>query len=69
MRTLDAIGHFKNKASLAKAFTPPLTRGAISQWGEVVPRGRAFELESITQGKLKVDFSLYEQSEQPKSAA
>ncbi len=70
MKTQDAINYFKTKAALAKAFNPPLTRGAITFWADDgrVPRGRAFELQMITKGELKVDLSLYE-NDQAKSAA
>lgn len=70
MKTQDAIDYFKTKAALAKAFTPPLTRGAITHWSNDghLPRGRAFELQLITKGKLKVDLSVYE-TEHPKTAA
>jgi transcriptional repressor of cell division inhibition gene dicB len=37
-----------------------LSSGAISQWGEVVPEGQAYKLESLTKGRLKVDSSLYQ---------
>lgn len=37
-----------------------VTVGAISQWGDVLPEGKAYKLESISNGKLKVDPSLYE---------
>lgn len=70
MRTSDAVSYFGGKSKLAQAFTPPLTKGSITHWSNDgrVPRGRAFELQLITKGALKVDLSLYE-SDQPKSAA
>ena len=37
-----------------------ITRGAVSQWGDVVPEGNAYKLESLTKGKLKADPKLYE---------
>ena len=37
-----------------------LSSGAISQWGEVVPEGQAYKLESLTKGRLKVDPTLYQ---------
>lgn len=66
MKTQDAVAFFGTKIALANAFTPPLTKGAVSNWGDVIPRGRAFELQNMTNGKLKVDPSLYQK---PKNAA
>lgn len=33
---------------------------AVAKWGEVVPRGSAYQLEVVTDGKLKVDRSVYD---------
>lgn len=70
MKTSDAVSYFGSKSKLAKAFSPPLSKGSITHWTNDgrVPRGRAFELQMITKGALKVDLSLYE-NDQPKSAA
>ncbi|HHS9742151.1 TPA: Cro/CI family transcriptional regulator [Raoultella ornithinolytica] len=32
---------------------------AVSNWGTVIPKGAALELEKITNGALKCDLSLY----------
>lgn len=32
---------------------------AVSNWGEIIPKGAALELEKITNGALKCDLSLY----------
>lgn len=53
MKTETAIKHFGSKAIMSKKLG--ITSQAISQWGEYVPLGRAFQIESITKGKLKVD--------------
>lgn len=58
MLTNDAVKYFGSKKKLADALG--LHRSAISNWPDVVPRGRAFEIESVTDGKLKVDPSLYQ---------
>lgn len=70
MKTSDAVSYFGGKSKLAQAFTPPLTKGSITHWSNDgrVPRGRAFELQLITKGKLKVDISVYE-TDHPKTAA
>lgn len=57
MLTIDAVKHFRTKSALARALG--LTKGAITFWGDVVPRGRAFELQVLTGGALRVDETLY----------
>jgi len=57
MHTEIAIQHFGSKAALARALgiKPP----SVYDWGELVPLGRAYELQAITQGALQVDRALY----------
>lgn len=52
MTTSDAIKHFGKKIDLARALG--LSPSAITQWGETVPIRRQYELERLTEGKLKV---------------
>jgi len=52
MKTKDAISHFGNKLKLAEALS--VTKSAISQWGEDVPELRAYQIERLTGGELKV---------------
>lgn len=33
---------------------------AVSNWGLIIPKGAALELEKITNGALKCDLSLYQ---------
>ncbi len=68
MKTQTAIDYYKTKVALAKAVG--LTRGAITHWANdgFVPIGRAYQLQLITEGKLKVDLSVYEDN-QPQTAA
>lgn len=68
MKTQTAIDYYKTKAALAKALG--LTRGAITHWSNdgFVPMGRAYQLQLITGGALKVDPSVYE-GNQPQTAA
>jgi DNA-binding transcriptional regulator YdaS (Cro superfamily) len=55
----DAIKYFGSKAKLAEALG--VNRSAISNWkGDLVPRWRAYELERITQGELRLDPTLYQ---------
>lgn len=43
-------------------------KSAVSNWGEVIPEGVAYKLESWTRGDLKVDPRLYG-NEKPAQAA
>lgn len=67
MRKTDVISHFKTAAAVAVALG--ITPEAVIQWGDVIPRGRAFELAALTGGALSVDLSLYEKSSGPTAAA
>lgn len=33
---------------------------SVSMWPDPIPKGRAYELQTLTDGKLKVDPALYE---------
>lgn len=63
----DVIAYFGSATEVVKQLTN-LSHGAVSQWEEVIPMGRAYEIQTITNGKLQVDLSLYNRK-QPKSAA
>lgn len=59
MRKSDAINHFGGVKPLATKLG--VTDVAIYRWkDDLVPKGRAYELEKLTKGKLKVDLSLYQ---------
>jgi hypothetical protein len=53
----DAKKHFGSLEAIAQSLG--ITRSAVSQWPERVPRGAAYELQHITGGKLRVKPSLY----------
>lgn len=54
MRKKDVVEHFGTQKAVAEALG--LTEAAISAWDEdEIPRGRAFELQVLTGGKLRVD--------------
>ncbi|RCN55775.1 Cro/CI family transcriptional regulator [Acidiferrobacter thiooxydans] len=53
MRTKDAIKQFRTAVALARALG--CTPQAIYQWGERVPKLRAYQIELLTKGQLKVD--------------
>ena len=57
MRKADAVAHFGNQRKLAAALG--ITEQAVALWNEIIPEGRAYQLESITHGKLKVQPSAY----------
>jgi len=51
MKTKDAIEHFGSVTNLAEALK--ISQPAVSQWGEFVPEGRAFQLQVMTAGLLQ----------------
>lgn len=56
----DAIRHFKSKMALARALG--VTRQAVQGWARKrspLPIDRAFQVQDLTKGKLKVNFDLY----------
>jgi transcriptional repressor of cell division inhibition gene dicB len=53
MKTSDAIQFYKSKSLVAKALG--ISKAAVSLWGDEVPKLRAYELERLTDGALKVD--------------
>lgn len=58
MRTADVLNLFGGNSAATKALCLKST-GTISNWGPIVPRGMAFELQHITGGLLSVDLSCY----------
>lgn len=57
MLTNDAVNFYGTRTKLADALG--INKSAISNWGTVVPKGRAYELEKITHGKLRVNPDFY----------
>lgn len=51
MKKQKAIEHFGSETKIAKALG--ITKGAVNQWGEYIPWGRACEIALLTKGKLK----------------
>jgi DNA-binding transcriptional regulator YdaS (Cro superfamily) len=51
MKKLDAIKYFGGISKLAAALN--VSPSSASQWGEYIPKGRAYEIEIKTGGKLK----------------
>ena len=46
----EAIKYFGSQTNLAKKLK--INQAAVSQWGELVPPLRAYEIERLTKGKL-----------------
>ncbi|WDL80814.1 Cro/Cl family transcriptional regulator [Aeromonas bestiarum] len=53
MKKIDAIDHFGGANKLAQALG--CKPQAISQWSDLVPQGRAYQIEVLTGGKLKAN--------------
>lgn len=51
MRKTDVVKHFGSQKAVAEALG--LTEAAISAWDDDIPKGRAYELQVLTGGKLK----------------
>jgi len=53
MKKQDAIEHFGDAVKLAKALG--ISKQAVYKWPDVVPEGRQYQLEIVTQGKLQAE--------------
>lgn len=53
MKKQDAIKHFGSQSELARALG--INKQAVHQWPDDIPIGRAYQIEVITNGKLKVE--------------
>ncbi len=68
MYTKNAIKFFSNSpddprgARSRIAELLGISSGAISQWGEIVPEGQAYKLESLTDRQLQVNPDLYQKT-------
>lgn len=54
MTKSEVIAYFGSSAAVAKRLHR-ISAAGVRRWPEKVPRGRQFELESVTNGDLKVD--------------
>lgn len=57
MRKTDAIAFYGSVKRLAEALD--VRQNTVSMYGEILPKGSACELEVITSGALRVDWSCY----------
>lgn len=53
MKKADAINYFGSAAELARKLN--ISEAAVSQWGNTIPQGRAYQIEVVTGGELKAD--------------
>jgi hypothetical protein len=54
----DVIAYFGSAAEAGRQLG--ITRAAVSNWPDLVPRGSAYQVEVVTGGKLKVDPAHYD---------
>lgn len=57
MNKQDVLRHFGGVSATARALG--IGRSAVSQWPELIPEGRAWQVEAVTRRKLRVDPSDY----------
>ncbi|MEZ6682574.1 Cro/CI family transcriptional regulator [Klebsiella pneumoniae] len=57
MKKVDVITYFGSVGNVAKALG--ISHASVSGWGEVIPKWRAFEIQALTEMKLKVNPELY----------
>ncbi|EAA7538826.1 transcriptional regulator [Salmonella enterica] len=63
----DAIDFFGNKSALAQV--AGVERSAVSQWGELVPEGRAMRLQEASGGVLHYDPKVYDEYRKARRSA
>jgi DNA-binding transcriptional regulator YdaS (Cro superfamily) len=51
MNTAAAVNYFGSKAEIARVLG--IGKTAVTNWGETIPIGRAYQIEVITNGALK----------------
>lgn len=67
MKTQLAVEYFKGKSKLATALG--INPASVSQWGDDVPELRAYQIERLTDGALKVNPVVVLDNPKPASAA
>lgn len=53
----EVLSYFGGVSNLARLLG--ISHASVSGWGNVIPKGRAFEIQTITKNALKVDTTLY----------
>ncbi len=61
MKKQDAISYFGTAIALAKKLG--ISKQSVSKWGEDIPQRRAFEIERLTDGALKAEFTPHQNGE------
>lgn len=67
MLTETAIKHFGSPAAIARALE--ISSAAVAKWGDTIPEGSAYKIESVSGGVLKVDPEFYRELKRKRSAA
>jgi hypothetical protein len=67
MYKADVKEHFGSLDAIASVLN--ISKSAVSQWPDLIPRGAAYELQVITGGKLTVNAALYAKRARKVSAA
>jgi hypothetical protein len=67
MLTRTVIQHFGSQAEICRKLE--ISSAAVAKWGETVPEGSAYKIESISGGQLKVDPEFYRELKRKRSAA
>jgi len=57
MNKEEVLSYFGGVSNLARLLG--ISHASVSGWESVIPKGRAFEIQAITNGELKVDPALY----------
>ncbi|UXE39597.1 Cro/CI family transcriptional regulator [Raoultella ornithinolytica] len=60
MRKSEVVDFFGGVCKTASALG--IKHPSVSEWPEIIPEGRAYQIEKITNGRLKFDQSLYQKS-------
>lgn len=60
MLTNDAVQYYGGRRQLAEALG--ITRQAVEQWGKVVAKGAAYQLQVMTKNALMVDERKYKKA-------
>ncbi|MDI6637214.1 Cro/CI family transcriptional regulator [Pantoea dispersa] len=63
MRKQDVIKYFGGVCKTADVLG--IKHPSVSGWPEVIPEGRAYQIEKITNRKLKFEPSLYNKATEP----
>ncbi|HCU64575.1 MAG TPA: hypothetical protein DF774_02315 [Rheinheimera sp.] len=58
MRKQQVLDYFRGPVNTGRFLG--ISHVAVVNWPDPIPKGRAYELEKLTEGKLKVDPALYQ---------